>query len=191
MTDDVTRTAMVGLLARWQMALRQRDQQYAIRDRAAEEGDRFQNVAIQCREACKALGYDREGLTLADWRASVADFLDEALALYNGNRPSDLPEWVLRDAEEEDSSQETVRPPVREIALALLRSAGPEGMKASEIRKHIDENFAGGIHEKTVGMTLYRLLQDNQVRRDGHTWFYVAPTGGTKNPGVGAPGRSS
>ena len=50
--------------------------------------------------------------------------------------------------------------------------------------------YRGEIHEKTVGMTLYRLLQDKLVRREGHTWFLVPqPIAETKNPGGETPGQ--
>ena len=65
------------------------------------------------------------------------------------------------------------RPPIRSIVLDQLNAAGPEGVKAADLRAYIERTFGDPIHEKTVGMTLYRLSQDGAVRRDGHTWFLV------------------
>lgn len=81
------------------------------------------------------------------------------------------------------------RPTVREVALMRLRAAGDKGAKAADIRDYFERTYGEVVHEKTVGMTLYRLLKANQVRRDGHIWFFGPPSAETKNPGVGAPGQ--
>jgi len=79
-------------------------------------------------------------------------------------------------------------PTVREIVLAQLGAAGDAGVKAANIRKFIEETYSQTVHEKTVGMTLYRLSKDGLARRDGRTWFSVTPSAETENPGVDAPG---
>jgi hypothetical protein len=105
--------------------------------------------------------------------------------------PSTLPSWPTAPSPPPSwpTSESRPRPTVREVALARLRLAGGAGAKASQIREYFERTFGEVVHEKTVGMTLYRLLKLNRVRRDGHTWFYVPPEGETKNPGVGAPGQ--
>lgn len=80
------------------------------------------------------------------------------------------------------------RPTVRDVALMHLRQAGGKGAKAADIREYFERTFGEVVHEKTVGMTLYRLLKANLVRRDGHTWFFGPPNAGTKNPGGETPG---
>jgi hypothetical protein len=80
------------------------------------------------------------------------------------------------------------RPTVREVALMRLRAAGDKGAKAADIRDYFERTYGEVVHEKTVGMTLYRLLKANQVRRDGHTWFFGPPSAETKNPGGETPG---
>jgi hypothetical protein len=80
------------------------------------------------------------------------------------------------------------RPTVREVALMRLREAGGKGAKAADIREYFERTYGQVVHEKTVGMTLYRLLQANQVRRDGHTWFFGPSSAETKNPGGETPG---
>lgn len=82
----------------------------------------------------------------------------------------------------------TPRPTVREVALSRLRDAGAKGAKAADIRDYFERTYGQVVHEKTVGMTLYRLLQANQVRRDGHTWFFGPAVAETKNPGGETPG---
>ena len=83
---------------------------------------------------------------------------------------------------------ETVTPKVRDAVLDRLRLAGSSGMKATELRQYYENAFSTKLHEKTIGMTLYRLSKDAVVRREGRTWFSVPLKGETKNPGGGTPG---
>ncbi|MDP1749633.1 MAG: hypothetical protein Q8L22_09250 [Reyranella sp.] len=66
---------------------------------------------------------------------------------------------------------------VRDLVLSSLASAGSEGRKASAIRIEIEAQRGTKLHEKTVGMTLYRLSQETppRVHRRGRTWFHVEP----------------
>jgi hypothetical protein len=83
---------------------------------------------------------------------------------------------------------ETVTPKVRDAVLERLKLSGSSGLKATELRQYYENAFATKLHEKTIGMTLYRLSKDDLVRRDGRLWFYVPLKGETKNPGGGTPG---
>lgn len=79
-------------------------------------------------------------------------------------------------------------PSVREAVLAAAQAAYPSPVRATELRAQL-EKVRGPLHEKTVGMTLYRLLRDHKMRREGRDWFFIPPdVVETKNPGVGAPG---
>jgi hypothetical protein len=73
----------------------------------------------------------------------------------------------------DNEEQETPVPPnIKDFVLTRLQQAGGEGVKVASIKEFI----AGkGIemHEKTVGMTLYRLSKDRLARRDGRMWFFV------------------
>lgn len=83
------------------------------------------------------------------------------------------------------------RPPIKAIVLDRLKTAGDKGSKAAPIRIHIERVYGGEIHEKTVGMTLYRLAQNGIVRREGQTWFLVEPKEAeTGNPGAETPGSN-
>ncbi|CAN5196223.1 hypothetical protein BH10PSE11_BH10PSE11_36170 [soil metagenome] len=101
---------------------------------------------------------------------------------------------VDSDLDEEDLDDpqfENVETPqsVREFTLDSLKFAGTGGAKAADIRSAYEASRNVKLHDKTIGMTLYRLSKDNLVRRDGRTWFFIPPEeGGSKNPGVGAPG---
>ena len=63
--------------------------------------------------------------------------------------------------------------PIHHMVLDRLKEAGTSGSKAAPIRAYIEGVLGREIHEKTVGMTLYRLLKRGAVRREGHTWFFV------------------
>lgn len=75
--------------------------------------------------------------------------------------------------------------PVRDLVLQKLKKAGLAGLKAADLRASIEALRGTTLHEKTIGMTLYRLSIDGLVRRDKRTWFFVPET---KNPGAVTPG---
>jgi ATPase subunit of ABC transporter with duplicated ATPase domains len=77
---------------------------------------------------------------------------------------------------------------IREVVIDRLTAAGESGAKAAVIREFYERSSGKPIHEKTVGMTLYRLQNDGIVRREGHVWFLVRPKAETGSPGAGAPG---
>jgi hypothetical protein len=79
-------------------------------------------------------------------------------------------------------------PSIREIAIEQLKRAGNSGTRTSAIRQVVESILKKPTHEKTVGMTLYRLSKDGIARREGQTWFFVPAGGGTKNPGGSTPG---
>ena len=84
----------------------------------------------------------------------------------------------------------TRRPSLKDFLLDRLRAAGADGAKAAPLREAFERAFGETIHEKTVGMTLYRMSKDNLVKRDGHTWFIADPPSGGEavNPGADTPG---
>lgn len=77
---------------------------------------------------------------------------------------------------------------VRKFVLNAAKMAHPQSVRASDLRHELEQ--AGmETHEKTVGMTLYRLLKKGLVRRVKADWFYVpaADREGRENSGAGAP----
>jgi hypothetical protein len=80
------------------------------------------------------------------------------------------------------------KPTVRELVLSQLAEAGENGTKAAAIRKFIEKTYGHTLHEKTVGMTLYRLSKDRLARRVKRTWFSAQPPAETENPGGDTPG---
>ncbi len=75
-------------------------------------------------------------------------------------------------------------PKLRDIVLDCLRLAGERGSKAAPIQEYVETTYATKIHQKTIGLTLYRLLRQGLVRRNGHTWFFVSQTTAGKDSGI-------
>ncbi len=80
------------------------------------------------------------------------------------------------------------RPTIRHLILTRLAATGDKGSKAAPIREWVETTFGQQIHEKTIGMSLYRLQKEGLVRRDGHLWFLVPLKAETENPGADTPG---
>ena len=73
-----------------------------------------------------------------------------------------------------DSAEATVikrSVPIRTAILGYLEALGERGAKVGQVKKHLAEAYGITVHEKTPGMTLYRLLKDGLVRREGRTWY--------------------
>lgn len=87
-----------------------------------------------------------------------------------------------------EPAEQLPMPRIRDIVLERLKEAGQNGTRAAPIRDHIKEKYAREIHEKTVGMTLYRLAKDKLAHRVGITWFFGPAPPETKNPGGETPG---
>lgn len=85
------------------------------------------------------------------------------------------------------------QPKVRDLVLDRLREVGIGGDKAASIRGRIEAQNSLRLHEKTVGMTLYRLSKEGLVHRKGQTWFYGSQAERTllaspEGPDAAAPG---
>jgi hypothetical protein len=81
-------------------------------------------------------------------------------------------------------------PSVRELVIDYLKTAYPNGIKATLLRRSVEAQLNRQIHYKTIGMSLYRLSKEDPpvVKRDGLNWFFVPPETATKNPGAATPG---
>jgi hypothetical protein len=67
---------------------------------------------------------------------------------------------------------------ISEFILSEARMAYPNPVRASDLRRKLTDDFGMTVHEKTVGMSLYRLSQRNPalMRRTGKLdWYYVVP----------------
>lgn len=96
--------------------------------------------------------------------------MDEAARIFNleeGLVDHPLPEQTLFEDDRDD------QPKFKDLALALLEEVFPRGLKAAQVRAHIEHRLSRKFHEKTAGMTLYRLSQEGLTKREGHTWYWV------------------
>jgi hypothetical protein len=88
----------------------------------------------------------------------------------------------------EGDETETTGTRVRDLVLAELAALGGTGELASVLRARVERKLGRSLHQKTIGMTLYRLSKENLTRRNGRMWFLVPPSAETRDPGVAAPG---
>lgn len=79
------------------------------------------------------------------------------------------------DSETSKSSPPTTgeAPVFKELALEALRAVHPASMRAAQVQAEAERKAARKFHEKTAGMTLFRLSKDGLVRRSGWDWYYV------------------
>jgi hypothetical protein len=61
---------------------------------------------------------------------------------------------------------------IKEYALTAAQQAYPNPIRATALRRKLEATGIG-VHEKTIGMTLYRLSRDGVLRRNGWDWFFV------------------
>ncbi len=80
---------------------------------------------------------------------------------------------------------------IREAVLAYLRTMGEKGAKAAQVREHLAFAHGLNVHEKTPGMTLYRLLKDGLVRREGRIWFAEVQDGENENEALDGAERET
>lgn len=79
---------------------------------------------------------------------------------------------------------------IRQAVLDQLKMAAEKGVKASALRRVIENMLGRQLHYKTIGMTLYRLSEKGLARRDRLVWYY-APQGANENPGVVSAGAKT
>jgi hypothetical protein len=88
----------------------------------------------------------------------------------------------------EENEEPTENHSIKDLVLSRLALGAVAGVRASEIRNFVQQSIGKIIHEKTVGMTLYRLQKEGLVRRDGHIWFLAETRVEAGNPGAGSAG---
>ena len=111
---------------------------------------------------------------------------DRAVAIAR-NKDAPLLEAIRDDGDEpevsveDDPNDRATRhvPRTKDAILEYLQGVGDTGGGVREIRRYLADAHGITVHEKTPGMTLYRLLKDGFVTRQGRIWF-VAKTPETK-----------
>jgi len=140
-----------------------------------------------CVAAGRAMGFR---VALPNWKnvhkTSLEQEMETATGFLNWMRPeqkldrSEYDDSLLReifehldDYEARQVRASTPKRTLREVVLRRLDDAGEQGVKANEIRDYVEDNYPDGFHQKTIGMTLYRLAKEGLARRDGRTWRRV------------------
>ncbi len=62
-------------------------------------------------------------------------------------------------------------PSAADIILEALSETYPKPLRSADFRRIIQERIGRAVHEKTPGMSLYRLSKAGKVRREGVDWF--------------------
>ena len=65
------------------------------------------------------------------------------------------------------------RPSIREIMLDLGREGVGRPLRAATLRAAVEARYGKEVHDKTVGMTLYRLSKEGAFVRRGYDWYFV------------------
>jgi hypothetical protein len=199
--NDDDKAALAALLTRFTTLWRQR---YWDEKKLEEAQARLATYPEQIEKMRAAFSiFGVAGLMDENWKQLRKDLGDEIyfgalrkVAVPNPFQPAPvLPEKPIElplssdDAGAATESEKDAT--VRELVLARLQQSGSSGDKAADIRAHIEKVRGTTLHEKTVGMYLYRLSQEGAARREGRTWFFVAPVEQTKNPGAEDAGATN
>jgi hypothetical protein len=209
---------IAGLFALIIRAVRAQDQR--VRDQKIVEDANTRIAAAnsqmnQARAALTVFGFESkiDGNAWDDVREAIgADRYLEAVNIARRapvklieNFAEDASKQETADAEFEEGSggvdemppegdgtiSESVSPKISDAILEYLKIKGDSGAKVGDIKEYLSSTYNLETHEKTPGMTLYRLSQQTPplARRVGRTWFFIPSDGSeSKNPGAGTPG---
>lgn len=194
-----SRAAMVNFLVEWTRLWGLHNQQTAIKTAAENEINQINFQINDCRAAFRVLGHDSNDAASwervqteygNDWRIAWEQFNSLAVPPQVPQITTESPAAASRESR--IISQVPVgddMPKVSDIILEQLKIAGDKGSKAATIRDYIFNTYSRSLHEKTIGMSLFRLSKKGLVRRIKQTWFFVPPEADAKNPGASTPGQ--
>ena len=104
------------------------------------------------------------------------------------NEPAAVDDELPAEVETKPADQQ--HPRISEMILEFLQTRGMEGARVGVIKEYIQKTYDIEMHDKTPGMTLFRLQKQNRVVRHGRIWFFVpaAKSGEAETPGADTPG---
>lgn len=149
------------------------------------------NIWNDVREAVGPELYDAAVATAKMPPEPTASAGGQPLQLRSMTVAADEPAAGSQGGPEPEALPETATPKISDAVLECLIIAGEKGAKVGEVKSYLSLMYGIETHEKTPGMTLYRLSQQKPplARREGRTWFFVPPpVVESKNPGAGTPG---
>jgi hypothetical protein len=108
--------------------------------------------------------------------AGVHEGSEDADEFIDDGKPKVTPLRELSGAPSPSSQTvPSLKPSFKEAAIEFLQKVYPRGLKATHIRALAQSHYGIGAHEKTAGMTLYRLKKEGLVRRNGLYWYFMTP----------------
>lgn len=198
MTEADTNAAIAAIVAKRDEIVKERLHIRAERVRLSARDRELDRELADCQAAARLFGAkiefpaDEGSFPLSEWARRAQRLLVASQEATNEvvRQPSkeikDPTEVALAAIQEAlNLSEPPEMPRISDVVLDRLKAAGSKGTKAAPIQSYIENTYGKKIHDKTVGMTLYRLAKDELVRRDGHTWF-ITEKG--MNPGATTPG---
>ncbi|MGF6253577.1 hypothetical protein [Ensifer sp. LBL] len=177
MLEDYETDAVFALMVRVLKEHKRRDEAQKALEEAQKTISEANIAWVKGMEAIKFFCPEKEGADL--WKEVAKALGNERYveAFHLAGMGEDLEERVRQRALD-NTQMSDADANIKDRVLELLRKAGSEGTTARTI---IDELRSEGVemHDKTVGMTLYRLSQDGQSRRQGRMWYPIElPTDG-------------
>lgn len=86
--------------------------------------------------------------------------------------PEEEFQWLNPDQVPERAGNADV-PGFKALAVDCLKEAYPGSVRAAQVQAYAERKTLRKFHEKTAGMTLFRLSKDGVARRDGWDWFFI------------------
>jgi hypothetical protein len=203
MTDPVSPAAIAAIVAKRDEILKERADIRAKSAALSMRDRELDRELADCRAAARLFGakiefpaddtpiIDGQRRFVASWRtldsAQHIAPVTGSLSVKPATAKSAHTEKALAAIQEAlNLAEPSEMPRISDVVLDRLKAAGKNGTKAAPIQRYIESTYGKKIHDKTVGMTLYRLAKDELVQRDGHTWF-ITEKG--MNPGAVTPGQ--
>jgi hypothetical protein len=177
--DDIP--VLVSLFSKFSRAF---DERTAAQKLAAEANARVLAADVQVKKVSAALSIYGLDTGTPGW-SRVIEELAGPSAYLEAQRKAGRVAPTLSDNSVHEEAAPLAGASIRETVLDRLRVATSHGANARSIRQYIERLRGTKLHEKTVGMTLYRLSQEGLARREGRIWFFVPEA---KNPGGETPG---
>ncbi|WP_341914046.1 hypothetical protein [Ferrovibrio terrae] len=125
---------------------------------------------------------EKQIATMRERRSDVISQLRDAAAAArlfgvqlpaNFSTASDDPPPAVAAAPAAQAASGQPKATVRELVLEMLAIAYPQPLRAKTINDRLAADHGLEMHEKTVGMTLYRLSQIHMSKRKGFDWYFV------------------
>jgi hypothetical protein len=185
MNDTLDRSALVSLGIRIFNYIDE-NHRLAMEEVRIEE----QKKANESKRVDLAAAFRVYGIDISDdeaWKAFITEYMDEILAARSSSSGG-----VAEQAGPMHLAV-TAKPNIANLILQRLQEMAGQGQKSSDIKRWLKNAHNIEVHDKTPGMSLYRLSQEKppRVHRKGHTWFFGPPQEGeAENPGAVTPGQA-